>query len=331
MNDQPVRFAVIGTNWITSALISAGRTVAGFSLAAVYSRTPQRAEQFAAEHGAPRWHSSLSALGGDANVDAVYIASPNSLHAEQSIAMLEAGKHVLCEKPIAANASQARAMFQAARANNRLLMQAYTTPFEPNFAAISAALPRVGRLRRAVFNKDQYSSRYDRVLAGEVPNAFDPRMAAGSLVDIGLYTIAPAIHLFGSPERIQATGIMLPSGVDGQGTVLLAYDGFEVVCLHSKIAGSPAWSHIEGEAGTISFDDASVPTTVELTDRSGRVHDLTRDQSEHHMRYEVEHFVGLVRAGASQSPVHTPERTLAVMEILDQARAQVGVRFPADG
>lgn len=325
-----MRFAVIGTNWITSALISAGRTVPGFSLAAVYSRTPERAKQFAAEHGAPHWHASLAELGADPTVDAVYIASPNSLHAEQSIAMLRAGKHVLCEKPIAANATQAKSMFAAAQSSGNLLMEAYTTPFEPNFAAIRASLEKVGRVRRAVFSKDQYSSRYDRVLVGEVPNAFDPRMAAGSLVDIGLYTIAPAIHLFGPPQRVLATGIVLPTGVDGQGTVLLGYDGFEVVAMHSKIAGSRAWSHIEGESGTVSFDDCSVPTIVELQDRSGRVHDHTADQSEHHMRYEVEHFVGLVRTGATQSPVHTPERTLAVIGIIDQAREQVGVRFPAD-
>lgn len=325
-----VRFAVVGTNWITAALVEAGRTVPGFALSAVYSRTEARAAAFAAEIGAPRTHTSLAALGADPEVDAVYLASPNSLHAQQAIELLQAGKHVLVEKPAAANARAARDMFAAARANDRLLMEAYVSPFQPNFQAIQAAIPGLGQLRRAVLCKDQYSSRYDRYKAGELPNAFNPLMASGSLADIGYYPVAAAVWLFGPPQAVQATGILLPSGVDGQGTVLLDYGDMEVVALHSKIAGSPAWSHIEGEAGTISFDDCSVPRTVQLRTPGGPSHDRTPGQSEHHMRYEVAHFVECVTSGATESPVRTPAQTIATLDVLDQARRQVGVHFPGD-
>jgi predicted dehydrogenase len=311
-------------------MIAAGRTVPGFELVAVQSRSRDRAAAFATEVGAARGHATLDAVAADPEVDAVYIASPNSLHCEQAIAMLRAGKHVLCEKPIAANTREAGAMFAAARRSGRLLMEAYTTPFEPNFEVVAGAVAALGEVRRAVFSKDQYSSRYDLLKAGELPNAFNPLMAAGSLVDIGFYTVAPAIHLFGPPNRIRATGILLPTGVDGQGTLLLDYGSFEVVCLHSKITESPAWSHIQGEAATMSLDDCSVPTTVRLRDRAGRVHERSVPQSVHHMRYEIEHFIGCIHAGLTESPLHTPGRTLAVMSVLDEARRQVGVHFPAD-
>jgi predicted dehydrogenase len=229
-----------------------------------------------------------------------------------------------------ANAREVEAMATAAIDADRVLMEAYTSPWEPNVEAIRDALLEVGTLRRVVLAKDQYSSRYDKLKAGELPNAFNPAFAAGSLMDLGIYTIALCLLLFGEPTSVHATGHLLPSGVDGQGTILLGYDGFEVACLHSKIAPGGVGSAITGEAGVVHFDDCSVPTQVRLDLRDGTSRDLTREQSPHHMRYEVEHFIGCVRAG-QQSPTWPVARSLAVARILDRARAQVGVRFPADG
>jgi len=325
-----VRFAVIGTNWITGALIEAGRTVDGFEVVAVCSRSAETGRAFADRYGIARAHTALVDLANDPEVDAVYIASPNSLHAEQSIAMLRAGKHVLTEKPMGANAREVEAMAAAALDADGVLMEGYTSPWEPNVEAIRDALPEVGTLRRVVLAKDQYSSRYDRLKAGELPNAFNPAFAAGSLMDLGIYTVALSLLLFGEPMSVHATGHVLSSGVDGQGTILLGYDGFEVACLHSKIAPGGVGSAITGEQGAVHFDDCSVPTTVRLDLRDGTSRDLTREQSPLHMRYEVEHFLACVRTGV-QSPTWPVAKSLAVARILDRARAQVGVRFPADG
>ena len=324
-----VRFAVIGTNWITGALIDAGRTVDGFDVVAACSRSAATGKEFADRYGIAHVHTSVADVASDPAVDAVYIASPNSLHAEQTIALLAAGKHVLTEKPLGANAREVEAMAGAAADADRVLMEAYTSPWEPNVLAIRAALPEVGTLRRVVLAKDQYSSRYDKLKAGELPNAFNPAFAAGSLMDLGIYTVALSLLLFGDPSSVHATGHLLPSGVDGQGTILLGYDGFEVACLHSKIAPGGVESAITGEAGVLHFDDCSVPTRVRLEQRDGTALDLTREQSPLHMRYEVEHFIECVRAGEASStwPV---AKSLAVARILDHARAQVGVRFPAD-
>lgn len=325
-----VRFAVIGTSWITGALIDAGRTVDGFEVVAVCSRSAATGRTFADRYGIGRLHGSVADLASDPEVDAVYIASPNSLHAEQTIELLHAGKHVLTEKPLGASAAEVEAMAAAAQDSGRVLMEAYTSPWEPNVQAIRDALPEVGRLRRVVLAKDQYSSRYDTLKSGELPNAFNPRFAAGSLMDLGFYAVALSLLLFGEPTSVHATGHLLPSGVDGQGTVLLGYDGFEVACLHSKIAPGGVGSAITGEEGVVHFDDCSVPTRVRLDLRAGTSRDLTREQSPLHMRYEVEHFVACVRSGR-QSPTWPVAQSLAVARILDRARAQVGVRFPADG
>ena len=328
----PVRFGVIGTNWITGALIAAGRTVPGFEARCVLSRSVSTGRAFAEYHGLVAVHTSLDSLSADDSIDAVYVASPNSLHADQARTLLAAGKHVLAEKPIGANTSQVAGLVGAAADSGRLLMEAYMAPFEPNVAALREALGQVGPVRRVVLQKDQYSSRYDALKAGELPNAFNPAFAAGSLMDLGIYPVALAVLLFGEPATIVATGSMLPSGVDGQGTLLLGYDGFEVACLHSKITPGGLGSEISGEDGVLTFDDCSVPTRVHLARRDGSRSELTRPQSEHHMRYEVEHFLGCVRDGRTQSPVWPvgPGGSHTVARILDEARHQVGVRFPSD-
>ncbi len=326
---ETVRMAVVGTNWITGALIDAGRTVEGFEVVAVCSRSASTGGAFADQYGIGRVHTSIEDLAADPDVDAAYLGSPNSLHALQAIRLLEAGKHVLAEKPLAACAAQVEAMAAAAQAADRVLMEAYTSPWEPNVQAIHEAVARVGTLRRVVFTKDQYSSRYDRFKAGELPNAFNPEFAAGSLMDLGFYEIALALHLFGPPTSVAATGTLLPSGVDGQGTVVLGYGDFEVMGLHSKIAPGGVGSQIAGEDGVLLFDDCSVPTLVTFTPRGGQVEDLSREQSVHHMRYEVAEFLACVRdhRGSQVWPV---ENSLAVARLLDQARGQVGVRFPSD-
>jgi len=152
-------------------------------------------------------------------------------------------------------------------------------------------------------------------------------------MDLGIYPIALAVLMFGTPTSVRATGVVLDSGVDGQGTVLLGYDGFEVACLHSKIAPGSVDCAIAGEAGVISFDDCSVPTRVHFQPRNGAGVDVTRPQAPLHMRYEVEHVLDLVRSGATASPIWPVGEggSLTVARILDEARRQVGVRFPSDG
>lgn len=341
-----VRLAVVGTSWIAGAFLEAARQVPGVRIDAVCSRSADTARAFAERHAIPRTHSSIEALAADPQLDAAYLASPNALHAPQASLLLEAGKHVLVEKPLAATADEVQALIATARQVGRLLQEAYVAPFEPNVAAIRDALPQLGPVRRAVLVKDQYSSKYDSFKAGALPNAFNPALAGGSLMDIGFYPVSLAVHLFGEPSSIHASGTVLGSGVDGHGTVLLGYPGFDVACLHSKVSGTGIGSEIAGEDGVITFDDCSVPTEVSLiprlsspdnpttpgfTRRPGQPHDLTRPQSAHHMRYEVEHVVALLRRGATESDLHPPAHSLAALRILDEARRQVGVRFPADG
>ncbi len=325
-----MRFGIVGTNWITERFIEAGRTVEGFRAEAVYSRTSERAEAYATRNGIPYAFSDLDEMTASGTVDAVYIASPNAAHAEQAIRCMERGLHVLCEKPIASNAKEAEAMIEAARRSGALLMEALKTTFLPNYEAIRDGLSSIGTIRRVQASYNQYSSRYDAYRAGTVLNAFDPALSNGALMDLGVYCLYPVVRLFGPPKSVKANGVLLSSGVDGEGSLLLGYDGMEAVVTYSKITFSDAPCEIQGEDGNLVFDKMSQPTRVERRTRDGAVVDLTRPQSEHTMRYEIAAFLETARRGERESAVNDFATSLATMRVMDEARRQMGLVYPAD-
>lgn len=325
-----IKFGVIGTSWITEEFVKCAQLTGKCSLQAVYSRNLERAQGFASKYSAPHVFTDLNEMAQSNLIDAVYIASPNSCHAPQAILFMNHKKHVLCEKPIASNLRELTAMIEAAQANKVLLMEALKTTFLPNFKSIKDNLHKIGTVRRILSNKCQYSSRYDACKAGKETNTFNPNFSNGSLMDIGIYCIYPIVALFGKPNRIQASAVMLASGVDGQGSVCLGYDDMDAIVMHSKIANSFLGSEIQGENGNIVIDQISTIGKVEVVDKNGNREDISKDQLEESMYYEVKEFIELIETNKLESVTNTHQLSLTVMEILETARQQIGLTFPAD-
>lgn len=325
-----IRFGVIGTNWITDSFLEAANAIEDFSLTAVYSRMEERAKEFAHKHHAPYTFTSIEEMAQSDVVDAVYIASPTSFHASHAINLLKHGKHVLCEKPIASNTRELMEMIQAAKENKVLLMEALKSGFLPSYSSIRENLHKIGPVRRYFASYCQYSSRYDAYKEGTVLNAFKPEFSNGSLMDIGVYCVYPMVQLFGRPGSIKASGHMLDSGVDGEGGILAHYKDMEGTVMFSKITNSYIPSEIQGENGSILIDKISEPEKVEIRYRDGRVEDISNLPEHHTMYYETKEFIELIKNGSLESTVNTYENSIAVMEILDEARKQIGLEFPAD-
>lgn len=334
-----IRFGVVGTNFITDWVIAGAREDARFALAAVCSRTKERAEEFAAKHNIPHIFTSLEEMAASDKVDAIYIASPNYAHAEQSILCMNNGKHVLCEKPMAANAHEARRMVECSRKNGVALMEAMKSTLSPNFLAAKANLNRIGTPRRYFASFCQYSSRYDKFKEGVVLNAFRPELANGAMMDIGVYTIYPLVVLFGKPQAINAQGVVLSSGVDGQGAVNMQYDGLNATVLYSKIANSQLPAEIEGEDGNILIDRIQTPVDVRFYPRQApasghekRTEGELLSQPEEHNEYyyEVKEFIDLIEQGRVESEINSHENSITTLEIIDEVRRQLGVSYPAD-
>jgi predicted dehydrogenase len=325
-----IRFGVVGTSWITDEFIRCASRTGEFCLQAVYSREAKKASAFAGKYSVKNIFTDLTAMAQSPLIDAVYIASPNSFHAEQAILFMSHKKHALCEKPIASNVKELFRMIQVASENQVLLMEAIKTTFLPNFRSIQESLPKLGKVRKILFNYCQYSSRYDIYKAGKHVNTFDPNFSNGSLMDIGIYCVYPIIYLFGKPESIIANAVMLDSGIDGAGSIILKYQDFEAVISHSKISNSYMPSEIQGEQGSMIIDKISTPEAIEIRHRDGTTEAVTCQQSTDFMYYEAKEFIDLIKQNKKQSSVNSWQLSLAVMNILDEVRKIIGLRFLTD-
>ncbi|MED4883834.1 Gfo/Idh/MocA family oxidoreductase [Bacillus smithii] len=325
-----IKFAIIGTNWITEEFIKAAKEVPDFSLKAVYSRTEEKAKEFAAKVGTELTFTNLEEMAKSNEIDAVYIASPNSFHAEQAILLMNHGKHVICEKPMASNTKEVQAMIEAAQQNNVVLMEAMKTTLLPNFQAIRKHIHKIGKIRRYFASYCQYSSRYDAYKQGTVLNAFNPQFSNGSLMDLGVYCLYPMVVLFGKPLNVKANSVKLETGVDGEGSVILDYGEMDAVVQYSKISNSYIPAEIQGEEGSIIIDAIHTPQKVEIRYRDGRIEDITETQDHHPMYYEAKEFIELIQNGKQQSEINSHQHSLTTIEIIEKARKQTGIVFPAD-
>lgn len=321
-----IRFATIGSNMITGKFLQAARAVEGFVLNGVYSRTEERAKAYAKEQGAKKWYASLTALCADPEIDAVYVASPNAFHKQQCIQLMNAGKHVICEKPIAPSAQDYIEMLECARKNRVVLCEAMRPAYSMGVPEIQKLLPEIGTVRRATLQFCQYSSRYDKFRAGIVENAFKPELCNGALMDIGVYCVHVMQKLFGVPGNITAQALFLKGGVDGQGTILASYPQMQCEVIYSKITQAATPSQIQGEEGCILVDAISSPGVLTLKPRKGAERVIQVPGAERDMEFEVRAFVRQVENGAD---VYQQQGTLNTLRIMDRARNLTGIDFKA--
>lgn len=318
-----IRFGVIGTNFIVDKVLAAAKLDHRFELVAIYSRTQEQADIFAHKHEIPHTFTSLQTMASSSLIDAVYIASPNSLHASQSILFMQHGKHVLCEKPFASNAKEVKAMITASRKYNVTLMEAMKPTLTPNFLSIKDHLKDVGAIRRYFSCYCQYSSRYDKLKEGVVLNAFDPTLSNGAVMDLGVYTIYPMVVLFGKPKKISASGLLLNTGVDGQGEVTFEYEGMSATVLYSKIANSNLPTEIQGEDGVIVSDRINIISNVSIRPRQGDGYEIGKPIVIDDYYHEIAEFLNLIEQGKIESEINSHENSLNTIEIVDEVRRQI--------
>ena len=330
MDDRIIRFGVIGTSEITQVFLKGAKLVEKFKLAAVYSRKEETAREFADKYGVKTIFTSLEEMAKSDEIDAVYIASPNSFHAKQAIIFMKNKKHVLCEKAFASNIKEVEEMIKVAKENNVVLMEAMRTTLTPNFKIVMENIYKLGKIRRYFSSFCKYSSRYDKYREGVVLNAFKRELSNGALMDIGVYTIYPMITLFGEPKEIKATSYMLESGVDGEGSVIFKYDEMEGSVIYSKISNSYLPTEIQGEEGTMIIDKINEVNSVKIVYKDGNIEELSTKQEEDSMCYEIDEFVNLIINNKKESNINSLENSKIVMKIMDNVRSQIGLEFIAD-
>jgi len=283
-----VRWGVLSTARINQKVLAGARLASNVDVVAVGSRDRARGEAFAAEHGIARVHGSYEDLLADDEVEAVYVPLPNSLHVPWSIKALEAGKHVLCEKPLTRRAADAEAAFDAAERAGRLLMEGFMWRYHPQTEALARLAREIAPLRlvRAAFGfslpPDPANVRWQSALEG------------GALMDVGCYCVSALRLLGGEPEEVSAEAVEGGDGVDARLAAVLRLPGGVLGTFDCGFDVAPRGViEVVGEGGTLVAEDPW----------HGRSPRLTRDGAEVPVEaadpyaLEVEDFSAAIREG----------------------------------
>ena len=322
-----IRLATIGTNFITDWLMEGILELDEIQLTAVYSRNLEKGKQFAAKYNVEKVYDNYEEMAKDPEIDAVYVASPTYMHYTHSITMINYGKHVLCEKPVCSNREELDILIKAAKEQGVVFMEAMKNVHSPGFYAMMDNLHKIGTVRRATIQYCQYSSRYDNYKRGLVENAFKPELSNGALMDIGVYVVSCMIRLFGAPKAIKASGIKLHNGVDGAGTILMEYPDMIGEAIYSKITDSAMPSQIQGEDASMLVQEIENVKDLRIV-RKGVVQSIHFEQSDNILNYETQEFIKMIKTGMGWEK--SKEITLETMKVLDEARKQLHIVFPAD-
>jgi len=323
---NPLRIGVIGTSFVSDWICEAATISGSCEIAAVFSRDLSRGKAFAEKLCIGGCFNDEEAFLSSDAIDAVYIASPNTAHYQQALRALEHGKHVLCEKPLAINAAQAERMILSAHEKGLILLEAIRPVHDPFLTALRENLPKVGRIRRATFEFCQYSSRYDRFLAGERPNVFEAALGNAALMDLAVYCLHACVAIFGVPQKLTAGASFLPNGTEAAGTMLLDYGDQQTTISYSKVTSSVHPSIVQGELGTLVFDTLNQPSYLRMLYRDGRTEELFTPVKSN-MVHELNTFARMIANGENTAVYD--EQSLRVMRLLDEARRQIGIDFGA--
>ena len=324
----PIRWGILGPGSIANQFAKGLQTAPDGELVAVGSRDQQRADTFADQYHAPNRHASYEALVQDPDIDAIYVATPHPFHKDNAILCLEAGKAVLCEKPFTINAAEAEKVVACARAQDTFLMEAMWTRYLPIIVQTRQWLEE-GAIGEPRLVSADFGFRTGINPDGRL---FNLSLGGGAMLDVGIYVVSFAAMILGAkPQQIAAAAHIGETGVDEQTGILLRYENGALANLSCAVrASTPHEALIVGTEGTISIDPSwwkGESATLKAGDREERV-ELPLEGNGYN--YEAQEVARCLREGLRESPVMPLDETVALMQILDEARAQIDLKYPME-
>lgn len=324
---KPIHWGILGTGRIARKFAAGLACLPDARLGAVGSRSTEAAGDFAREFPGVRCHSSYAALAQDPEVDAIYIATPHTLHAANTRVCLEAGKPVLCEKPFTINAAEAETIIGLAQEKNLLLMEAMWTRFIPLIVRLLEILEegRIGEVRMLSvdfgFRAEPWMDRL-----------FDPALGGGALLDVGVYAVSLASLLFGTPSSITGLADLGPSGVDEQAAGVLGHTGGRLAVFHTAVrANTFQEASIMGTLGRIRVHQPwwkATQMTISLDD--GSTETVTIPYEGNGYQFEAAAFMNCLHHGQRECDLMPLAETLAIMKTMDTLRRQWGLKYPME-
>lgn len=323
-----IRWGILSTGKIAAKFAEGLAVLPDAELVAVGSRTSAAAEAFGARYGISRRHGSYEALAADPDVDVIYIGTPHPLHKENSLLALQHGKAVLCEKPFTLNAAEAAEVIALAREKRLFLMEAMWMRYIPAIVKVRELLAAgaIGEVRLVAADFG-FRAEFD-----PQSRLFAPELGGGALLDVGIYPLSLAYMVLGAPAHVTGLAHLGTTGVDEQSAFLLRYPAGQLAVLYgANRLETPVEATMMGTAGRIRIHSPMHhPTRLTLI-RSGHEEELLEvPMIGNGYNYEAAEVMRCLRAGELESPVMPLAETLAIMQTMDQLRAQWGLKYPSE-
>ncbi|MFM5904980.1 MAG: Gfo/Idh/MocA family protein [Micrococcales bacterium] len=323
---EQIRWGILAPGGIAH-LQASDMLAAGLHLQAVAARDLNRAQTFADQYQIPTAYGSYQELANDPSVDVIYIASTQNFHLEHALLCINAGKHVLLEKPFTLNAAQAKRVVQAARAKKVFAMEAMWSRFLPSMRAAVEVVRQgtIGDVTMLIADHNQY------LPISVAPRLHDPMLGGGSIIDLGIYPVSFAFHLLGKPNQVTASGRLNPDGLDLHTGMIFGYESGQQALLASGIdSAGPVTAEILGTDGRIAMERSfyeQCAFTVYDSENNIVERYETKVQGRG-MQYQAIEVETCIKAGKLESEIMPLSETVEIMETMDEIRAQIGVRFP---
>lgn len=316
-----MNIGVAGNGMIAERFLEDIKKVEGASATAICVREQslEKGKALAGRFGIDGVMTDYAAFLESDSFDTVYLGIINSEHYRYARQALEAGKHVICEKPFTVKAWEAKELAGIARGKKLFLWEAFKIPYSPVFCSVEEQLKELGEIKLVQCNYSRVSSRYKDYKEGKVLPAFDPELAGGCLYDINLYNLHFTTALFGRPERIHYYANRGYNGIDTSGVLLLEYPGFQAVLTGAKDSSSPCGCVVQGEKGYLRVEGpASSASCAELHVGNDCV-EIARDEEHGLLTGELRAFVKQYEEHDLESCYRMLDHSVMVMELLEEA------------
>lgn len=327
--DAPsLRWGIMGPGWIAERFTESVQAHTNQVIAAVGSRSLARSKAFADTFGVPAAYGSYEELAESPDVDIVYVCTPHNFHHSAALLALDAGKHVLIEKPIGLNAAQARDIAARATAAGVFAAEAMWSFFLPKFDVIRQVLDDgvLGTVTTVLAEYGEYFDRSHRI--------FDPALAGGPLLDLGTYPLALITEVLGSPERLHAAGRQHESGVNAQLSAIMEFPGGSQAVMNTQLHNfTPTAATIVGSGATLTIDGPfNMPGGFEVRfpDGSRLRHDEPAGGHFEGLHYEAAAVARAITAGQTETTQRPLASSIRTMEAADEIRRQLGIEFPGE-
>ena len=321
-----LRWGFLSAGGIATAVADDFR-IAGINIQAVGARDLAKANEFADKFGIPNRHQGYEALVSDPEVDAVYISTPHPWHHQHALLALNAGKHVLLEKPFTINAREAQEIKELAAAKKLFVLEAMWTRFLPSMDAIFAVINSgiLGDLRLVTADHSQYLP--------DVARLWEPELGGGALLDLGIYPVSFAVRVLGLPKQVIAKTTLTGQHVDETTSLIFEYEsGAQASLTTCMSAAGPVTATVVGTFGRIEIDTPFYnQTSFKVFNQGGEVIQSYDEKIKGVGRqYQGLHLEKCVADGLLESPVLSVTESVEIMKVMDALRAQMGVKYPTE-